>query len=210
MAACLPAARLWYMKRRRFLALFLGSACALAGDTIDEEIRALAGQAPLAMQFRGGGQNECRAWQRAFAAKLGDLLGPYEPPSKWETLRERTVELADDTREELILRAPGCRDLPVYVLVPPNTPRTRPGVLALHGHGDYGYDAVAGIDTTPERRAEIEELRYDYGRQLARRAYVVVIPCFTRSGGARVIACHIAAPTLAESLSSGCNCLAVY
>jgi dienelactone hydrolase len=171
-----------FVTRRWFLALSFGSACNAAAATIDEEIRALAGQAPLAMQFAGGGADACRAWQRAFAAKLGELLGPYQPPARWETQRERTVELADHTREELILRAPGCRDLPVYVLVPRKAPRKRPGILALHGHGEYGYDAVAGIDTTPERKTEIDELRYDYGRRLAQRGYLVTIPCFTPFG----------------------------
>lgn len=152
-----------------------------AAQTIEEEIRGLAAQAPLAMQFRGGTADQCRQWQQAFSEQLRLLLGPFEPPSRWEIVRERKVDLGDHIREELLLRAGGRRDLPVHLLLPKQG-GPRPGVLALHGHGAFGHDAVAGIDTTPERQADIAKQHYDYGRQLARRGFVVASPCFTPFG----------------------------
>ncbi|MBL8234471.1 MAG: hypothetical protein JNL98_38595 [Bryobacterales bacterium] len=150
-------------------------------QTIDQEIHALAGQAPLAMQFRGGTAEQCRQWQRAFAEQLRLLLGPFDPPRQWEAVREQKIDCGDHVREELLLKAEGRRDLPVHLLLPKQSGK-RPGVLALHGHGAFGHDAVAGIDSTPERQADIAKLRYDYGRQLARRGYVVATPCFTPFG----------------------------
>lgn len=164
----------------------LGSAAALAARAgpaqIHDEIRALAERAPLRMQFRGGGARECRRWQRAFAAKLGELLGPYQPPPQWETITERSVEMEDHRREELLLRAAGQRELPVHVLIPRSSSGKRPAILALHGHGPFGHDSVAGIAGTPERAKSIAGANYDYGLQLARRGYVVAVPCFTPFG----------------------------
>jgi dienelactone hydrolase len=111
------------------------------------------------------------------------LLGPHDPPELWETIRERSIEIEGHRRDELLLRAQGHRDLPVHLLTPRgNRAGRRPGVLALHGHGPLGHDAVAGIATTPEQRQTIDEVNYDYGLQLARRGYVVAAPCFTPFG----------------------------
>jgi pimeloyl-ACP methyl ester carboxylesterase len=41
---------------------------------------------------------------------------------------------------------------------------------------------VAGVDATDELRKNIAGFNYDYGRQLARRGYVVAAPCFTPFG----------------------------
>src|SRR5438552_2301419 len=126
--------------RRQWLLLSsLGAGRAYAQTaTVHEEIRALADQAPLNMQFRGGAAAECRAWQKSFAAKLGELLGPFQPPREWRTETERTVELDDHRRQELVLYAEGVRPLPVYLLTPRGAfSGKRPGMLALHGHGKF-------------------------------------------------------------------------
>lgn len=151
--------------------------------TIDERIRKLAEDAPLALEFRGSTAEECRCWQKEFAAKLRALLGPHQPPAKWKTTIERTVELKDHRREELILTADGYPPLPLYLLLPRDPEdKPRPGVLALHGHGRFGYDPVAGRDDRPGVAEAIANCRYDYGRQLVRRGYVVAVPCLTPFG----------------------------
>ncbi|MFB3830163.1 MAG: dienelactone hydrolase family protein [Bryobacteraceae bacterium] len=167
------------MTRREWLAL--GACLPACAQTVDEDIRRLAASAPLSMQFGGGSAEECGAWQRAFRAKLDSLLGLYRPPERWSAVRERVVDCGDYRREELLLRAGGERDVPVHLLLPKASGR-RPGVLALHGHGEYGHDSVAGLDHTPERASQIQSAHYDYGRQLARRGYVVAAPCFTPFG----------------------------
>jgi dienelactone hydrolase len=150
--------------------------------TVDEQIRRLAAEAPLALQFRGQTAAECRAWQQAFAAQLRSLLGPHQPPARWQTVVERVVELKDHRREELVLSAEGHPPLPIYLLFPHSPRGKRPGVLALHGHGRFGYDTVAGCDDRPGVAEEIVKLNYDYGRQLVRRSYVVAVPCLTPFG----------------------------
>lgn len=153
----------------------------LAPD-IHEQIRSWLKQAPLSMRFMGTTAGECRSWQQAFAAKLRELLGEFSPPQKWETVTERVVDLDGYRREELILRAEGHSDLPVYLLVPSSKADLRAGVLALHGHGSYGADSIVGIATSPERKKEIATFNYDFGVQLARRGYVVAAPCFIPFG----------------------------
>lgn len=152
---------------------------------IDERIRRLAAEAPLALEFRGTSADECRRWQTAFAAKLRSLLGPHQPPARWQTTVERAVELKDHRREELVLTAEGHPPLPLYLLVP-NGPAAgrRGGVLAIHGHsgGNFGYDVVAGREDQPGAAQEIAACNYDYGRQLVRRGYVVAVPCLTPFG----------------------------
>lgn len=182
------------LSRRRLL---LGSVASLAGaslrtlkaeeppavPTIDERIRKLADEAPLAMQFKGEGADECLRWQRQFAAQLRTLLGKFQPPEQWKTVVERTVDLEDHRRDELLLVAAGHPPLPIYLLLPHgagNKPLA--GVLAIHGHGKFGYDPVAGRDELPGVAAAIDESNYDYGRQLVRRGYAVAVPCLTPFG----------------------------
>jgi dienelactone hydrolase len=181
--------------RRRFLvkcgaAVIAGVGCGgLWADepsdvpAIDERIRQLAADSPLEMQFRGGTADECRQWQAEFAARLRTMLGPHQPPKSWKTIVERRVELDDHVREELVLVADGHPPLPVYLLIPKAaSDKPRAGVLAIHGHGTYGYDPVAGRDDVAGVAKAIEGANYDYGRQLVRRGYVVAAPCLTPFG----------------------------
>jgi dienelactone hydrolase len=150
---------------------------------LERQIQHLAEEAPLQMQFRGKTAAECRQWQAAFAEKLRSLLGPHQPPKTWQTTVERTVELADHRREELLLTADGHPPLPIYLLRPRGKPsKPGPGIVAIHGHGRFGYDAVVARELTPGVDADVKDLNYDYGRQLVRRGYVVAAPCLTPFG----------------------------
>ena len=150
--------------------------------TVDEQIRELAKGAPMRLEFHGRTAEQLRTWQAGFAAKLHELLGPFRPPADWTTDLEGSVNLEDHRREELILTARGHPPLPVYLLLPRKVEGPRAGVLALHGHGRYGYDPVAGREDRPGVAEAIRQSNYDYGRQLARRGYVVAVPCLTPFG----------------------------
>ncbi len=92
------------------------------------------------------------------------------------------MELEDHRREELTLTAKGHSPLPVYLLVPRGGGKTQPGILALHGHGEFGHHPVAGRDDIAGVAEAIRTANYDYGRQLVRKGYVVVVPCLTPFG----------------------------
>jgi dienelactone hydrolase len=150
--------------------------------TVDQWLRSQAEHAPLEMRFRGRTAEECRTWQHAFATRLRELLGDFQPPQDWTAQREDIAELHDHRREQLVLHADGHPPLPIYLLVPRGIDTPRAGVLALHGHGNYGYDPVAGRDDLPGVAGAIAAANYDYGRQLVRHGYVVAVPCLTPFG----------------------------
>ena len=149
---------------------------------IEDYFPTFAERAELGMRFTGRTADECRAWQATFAAKLRELMGPTEPPKTWRTNLETTVELSDHTREERVLSADGLAPVPFHLLIPRDTSGPRPLILALHGHGDFGHESITGVDTTPERRAEIDKYRYDYGLRFVQRGYVVAAPCLAPFG----------------------------
>ena len=171
--------------RRSLLALLVSDRVLTAAEqaaTVHERILAEAENAPLAMRFTGAAPEEAQAWQKRFRAKLAELLGPHRPPARWKSTLVESADFDDHRRELLLLKAEGAPDLPVWILTPKGRTGKRPGILALHGHGEFGHDAVAGVDTTPERKQDIATFNYDFGRELARRGYVVAAPCFTPFG----------------------------
>jgi dienelactone hydrolase len=170
----------------------LGPSLAARGDDrhevtpIDERIRMAATNAPLAMQFRGETGEDAHRWQSAFAGTLRTLLGPIGPPPAWDTVLERIVTLEDHVREERILTADGVDPVPFHLLLPRHvaqgTSDRRPALLAIHGHGAYGHDAIVGRGDSAAFREEVDRNHYDYGLQLVRRGYVVAAPCLTPFG----------------------------
>src|SRR5579871_3465024 len=178
--------------RRRFLTAAGFAACSglWAADsgnhqvpTVDDEVRRAASSAPLRMMFKGSSGAELLEWQASFKAELLRRIGPHSPPAQWTSGLLSTTDLGDHSREDWLLKADGVPALPLYVLKPRGHEGERlPVVLAVHGHGNYGNDAVVGIESTPERAAEIREFHYDYGRQFVRKGFLVVAPCLTPFG----------------------------
>jgi len=200
------------LDRRRFLRLLPTAAAAAYGGSLPGDSRlaasrltaaeprpvevppiaarmtALEAAAPLAMQFRGGSADQARRWQGEFAARLRELLGPHRPPDRYEAALERRVELPTHIREERVLSADGLAPVPLHLLLPRNADSAagkRAGILALHGHGEFGHDSVAGVAETPQQQAAIDNARYDYGLKLVERGYVVAVPCLTPFGRRR-------------------------
>jgi dienelactone hydrolase len=152
--------------------------------TTTDEVRRAVAAAPVAMEFKGKSADELRAWQQRFSAKLNELIGPHTPPANWQARQLSHREFPDFTRDEFLLQAEGTPSLPLYVLRPSAPPETKfPIILCLHGHGEFGNDAVAGVDEDrPAVAAAIKQSNYDYARQLARQGYLTVAPCFTPFG----------------------------
>jgi len=144
--------------------------------TSNEMIRQAAKDAPLRMKFDGRTAEEFTAWQKDFAGKLSQLLGPFAPPAKWETIVEERIELPKYTRERLVLVADGHPRLPVYRLLPRPLPEgPLPGVLAIHGHG--GVYRIVGLQAKDGSVVESDNDDFDYGREFAERGYIVAAPC---------------------------------
>lgn len=154
-----------------------------AGRPVHTDIRDASKAAELSMQFKGTTAAECTAWQNAFREKLAGLLGDYSPPTKWTVVNERTIELPDHTRHELLLTATGIPSVPVYLLVPKTKRRKKlPAVVCVHGHGAHGHHPIVGRTDLPGVAKAIQGANYDYGSQFVRRGYVVAAPCLIPFG----------------------------
>ena len=67
--------------------------------------------------------------------------------------------------------------MPCFVLIP-HTKRNRlpKPVIALHGHGTWGAEAIVGASENPVITEFIQSMNYDYAGQLAKRGYMVFVP----------------------------------
>ncbi len=149
--------------------------------TVDQAIGKAAKKAPLALQFTGDTSEEFHSWQKKFRTKLGELLGPHTPPVIFSRERISQTDTDKFIREQWLLKAKGIPTLPLYLLRP-KSKGPHPIILALHGHGKFGHDAVVGIANTEERRSNITKHNYDYGKEFANRGFLVIAPCMLPFG----------------------------
>jgi len=152
--------------------------------TVHEDIAQAMTRAELSMLFRGETPAECQAWQKAFRAKLVELLGDSTPPERWSVTEEDRTELDDHARYQLLLESDGVPSVPVYLLVPRGLAAGQrvPAVLCVHGHGAFGNHPVVGRTDLDGVAENIKQHNYDYGLQLVRRGYVVAAPCMIPFG----------------------------
>lgn len=152
---------------------------------VQDDIAAAADRAELSLRLQGTTVEDVRAWQQAFRGKLNDLLGDTSPPGQWKAVEEHRTELDDHIRYELLLTTPEhVPSVPVYLLVPrgASSANRAPGVLCVHGHGNYGHHPIVGRTDIEGVAAAIERAHYDYGLQFVRRGYVVAAPCMIPFG----------------------------
>ncbi|MFP6899997.1 MAG: alpha/beta hydrolase family protein, partial [Opitutales bacterium] len=151
---------------------------------VDADIGAALDNARLSMLFEGKTADECRRWQQKFKAKLNQLLGDSAPPKTWKITVEEVVKLDDHLRHHLLLEADGVPSVPVYLLIPKSLAKGKkaPGILCVHGHGEYGNDPIVGRTDLPGVEAVIQKHHYDYGLQFVRQGYVVAAPCMVPFG----------------------------
>jgi dienelactone hydrolase len=144
----------------------------------DELSQRIADAAPELL-FTGTTQDELSAWQDAFRSVLVPLLG--KQPERVDPALELvgdSVDCGSYTRQKVTYRSEVEIRVPAYLLIPNDLApdERRPGLLCIHGHGQFGKDSVVGLNDTPERQAEIDKLKYDYGQQLAEDGFVVLAP----------------------------------
>ncbi|NQU10753.1 acetylxylan esterase [bacterium] len=128
------------------------------------------------LTFRGRTPADFRKWQRAFRAKFRACLGPL--PRRVPLAPEILWEVEEDglIKRKVYLDTAPWTTVPAILLVPKHASRTKlPAVVAVHGHGDWGKDPVAG-SRMPEHQTDIKYYQYDYGYQMAKRGYVAICP----------------------------------
>jgi dienelactone hydrolase len=128
--------------------------------------------------FEGSTPDDLVQWQQQFRRQVTSLLGILPERAELVVHAEGEVDCGRYVRRRLVYQSEADVWVPAYLLVPKTaTPATpAPGLLCVHGHGHFGKDSVVGIGDTPERAAEIERCRYDFGHRFAEQGYVVLAP----------------------------------
>ena len=147
-----------------------------------EYFNRLAEERMPSLTFTGSSKREWERWREEFSARLLELCGewPEAVPLNAETLY--SVDEGEFVREKVVLDTERHFSVPCYVLVPKDRQRARegrlPAILCLHGHGEFGKEAVGGVvdPNRPELAESIARHNYDYAAQMAREGYVTMAP----------------------------------
>jgi dienelactone hydrolase len=126
--------------------------------------------------FKGRSPADFARWQRTFRARFLECIGPL--PKKVSLAPEVLWEVDEEgmSKRKIYMDTAPFTTLPVLVLVPGHNKGAKlPAVIAIHGHGAWGKDPVAG-SRMPEHQTDIKYYQYDYGYQMAKRGYVVICP----------------------------------
>ncbi len=144
----------------------------------EEDLAQRLNDAKPSMIFQGSTPEEFWQWHGRFKEKLVSLLGVIPERAGLDIVWGPETDCGSYVRHPLQYQSEAGVRVPAHLLAPrsatPGTPA--PGMLCLHGHGQFGKDSVVGIVDTDERRSEVERLQYDYGRRFAEREYVVLAP----------------------------------
>lgn len=143
---------------------------------------ALAAERRPLLTFGGSTAADWRRWREQFSAKLKELCGewPEAVPLAAEVVYR--VDEGDFVREKVVFDTERHFSVPAYVLIPKDRRREKngrlPAIVCLHGHGQFGKDAVAGVvdGDRPGLATSIVKANYDYGVQMAREGYLTITP----------------------------------
>lgn len=117
-------------------------------------------------------------WKKASGAKLRELIGDFPKRVPLMPDVEYSVEEEDFIRQRVVFDSEEEMSVPCQVLIPKGEQPQGgfPAILCCHGHGKFGKDPVAGLAGTPECRADIAEMNYDYGAQMAKAGFLTICP----------------------------------
>ncbi|MBR5365805.1 MAG: hypothetical protein IK132_06145 [Clostridia bacterium] len=158
-----------------------------------------------AMHMKCKSAAEYRIWKKKARKKLYSLLGLdrmtwCEPEP--ELLSSEKMD--GYTREKWTIKTEPDVLMTFYRLVPDGIAdgEKRPAVIASHGHGSCGKEAVAGNGFFPELAEAIRVHNYDYGVQAVRKGTIVFCPDARGFGERREI--NVQGDHAGARLSSSC------
>ena len=126
------------------------------------------------MSFTG----DFTAWKQSALKKLHELLGEY--PQKVDLAPDIEYSLPDGDiiRERVIFDSEEYMSVPCHVLYKKDMPKDKSNaaMICCNGHGPYGNDTVAGIVSDFGYQGDINQHNYDYGLQMAKAGYFVIVP----------------------------------
>jgi dienelactone hydrolase len=125
-------------------------------------------------RFGGSDQSQWRQWHDGLLPAVKSTLGPG--PEKVPLNPEIQAEWRHEglIKQRVIFDVEEGLSAVAYVFRPEKAHGRLPAILCCHGHGPYGKEAVMGNAYSPAQAANIKELNYDYGLQMAKAGFVTV------------------------------------
>ena len=153
-------------------------------QTGDLEFRSLPGlwdeyaESTRALAFRPGSPKENKTWQARLLDELTRLLGGF--PGQACDLSPQILETRQEdgySRQLVAIQTLPGEFMPVFVLIPHLDGNACPRpVIALHGHGTWGAEAIVGDSQKTEISEFNRPMNYDYAGQLVKRGFLVFAP----------------------------------
>jgi len=116
-------------------------------------------------------------WKERLREKLREVTGIQclESCDLTPQILEET-DMGNYTRRKILLQTEPTVFMPVYVLIPKKKREHSPCVIATHGHGSSGKNAIAYRTEIPSVKEMIEKYNYTYGIRLVEMGYTVFCP----------------------------------
>lgn len=124
--------------------------------------------------FDGSSEADFRAWKEAALPKVMACLGDF--PTRVPLNPELSAEWEHDglIKQRWFIDVGKHASVTFQVNIPKGIKNgeKRPTILCWHGHGPFGKESVMGNDSSPDRAANIQQLNYNYGHQMAKAGFV--------------------------------------
>src|SRR3954447_8636393 len=113
-------------------------------------------------------------WQAELGAAVRATLGRM--PDRVPLNPEIQAEWREDgvIKRRVLIDVEGGLSAVAYVFRPESARGRLPGILACHGHGPFGKEAVMGNRSSSQLAAEVMNHNYDYGLQMAQAGFAVI------------------------------------
>jgi hypothetical protein len=129
--------------------------------------------------FQGETKEDWEAWRSTALDRFKEIIGEFPQKVDLAAEVEYVVEDGDLIRERIIFDSEEFASVPCILLRPKHmkADRSHAAIICCNGHPvDLGKDPVAGIRSTPYHDDQIELMNYNYGEQMAKAGFLVIVP----------------------------------
>lgn len=144
----------------------------MRNTSINKYFQNLAAAHTPAMHFAGSTKGQWRKWHDKLQPLVMATLGKM--PDKAPLRPQILAQWEEDglVKQRVIFDVEHGLSAVAYVFRPAGVAGKLPGILACHGHGNFGKDAVMG--NRAMAAGDIDAANCDYGLQMAKAGYAVI------------------------------------
>jgi len=142
--------------------------------SINAYFQGLAARHKPRYRFTGTSKADWQTWRDELLPAVKASLGRM--PEKVDLNPDLQAEWQEDglIKQRVIFDVEEGLSATAYLVRPAQAKEKLPGILACHGHGPYGKEAVMGNRSDTQISANIDLHNYDYGLQMAKAGYAVI------------------------------------